>query len=328
MKILIILSAAFLAVNALSIEPQWNQFKITYNKRYETSEEEQLRFNIYQDNLEKINRHNRRYEAGLETYTMTANKFADLTQTEFGDMLRSQSGSLPEFEFEKRPSDEPTPIPDSIDWRETDKAVLPVKDQNYTGCNSGWAFSATGALEGQNAIKNNARTPLSEQQLIDCDEASQGCDGGSVANAIQYVIKNGLTSETDYPYLGNQTICQAQNTTITAKALVTLDKTEADLQQAVGSVGPISAGMYFDLLQFYEGGIFHSDFCFNEEAILDHDVLVVGYGSEYSEELKEERKYWIIKNSMGQDWGEKGYVRLARDADQCGIALRCSYPIL
>jgi len=42
---------------------------------------------------------------------------------------------------------------------------------------------------------------------------------------------------------------------------------------------------------------------------LDHGVTLVGYSS----------SYWLIKNSWGETWGEKGYIRLAM-GDTCGLA--------
>ena len=66
-------------------------------------------------------------------------------------------------------------LPASVDWR-TKGAVNAVKDQGQ--CGSCWAFSATAAVEGANAIKTGKLLDLSEQQLVDCDTQSQGCNGG------------------------------------------------------------------------------------------------------------------------------------------------------
>lgn len=57
---------------------------------------------------------------------------------------------------------------------------------------------------------------------------------------------------------------------------------------------------------------------------LDHAALAVGYSRST---LKGE--YWIVKNSWGVDWGEKGYIRIAKNHDNmCGIATVASYPII
>lgn len=57
---------------------------------------------------------------------------------------------------------------------------------------------------------------------------------------------------------------------------------------------------------------------------LDRGMLLVGYGTE------NEVDYWTLKNSLGISWGEKGYMRLKRTAEEgpgmCGIQLAASIP--
>lgn len=72
---------------------------------------------------------------------------------------------------------------------------------DYQGaCGSCWAFSATGALEGQLG-KNRKLISLSEQNLLDCDRRSHGCRGGLMGNAYNWMIQaGGINSEQTYPY--------------------------------------------------------------------------------------------------------------------------------
>ncbi|VDP74624.1 unnamed protein product [Schistosoma mattheei] len=68
-------------------------------------------------------------------------------------------------------------------------------------------------------------------------------------------------------------------------------------------------------------GIYESKYC--SSSLLNHAVLVVGYGTEHNKD------YWLIKNSWGDKWGMNGYIKLRRNKhNMCGIATNASFPIL
>ncbi|CAF5078696.1 unnamed protein product, partial [Rotaria sp. Silwood1] len=64
-------------------------------------------------------------------------------------------------------------------------------------------------------------------------------------------------------------------------------------------------------------GVFKRRTCESQLFTMDHAMAIIGYG--YDEGLK--LPYWIIKNSYGAGWGEKGYIRTIKDAyKMCGVA--------
>ncbi|KAJ7522230.1 hypothetical protein O6H91_18G002700 [Diphasiastrum complanatum] len=299
-----------------------------HGKTYNDLDEKQQRFEIFSDNIKYINRKNMKND---ETYWLGLNAFADLTHKEFkarylGYKMHSSRRALLEnqkhssFRYENMKD-----LPDSVDWRDRG-AVSYVKDQG--SCGSCWAFSTIAAVEGINKIVTGDLKVLSEQELVDCDTyRNQGCNGGLMDYAFQFIIKNGgVDTENDYPYSAVQNTCDSNRLNA---HVVTIDdfedvpaNNENALKKAVAnqpvSVAIEASGRSF---QFYQGGVF-SGACGTN---LDHGVTAVGYGTSNGLD------YWTVKNSWGPSWGEKGYIRMQRNSQNatgiCGIAMQPSYPI-
>lgn len=96
-----------------------------------------------------------------------------------------------------------------------------------------------GAIEGQNALKNNIKVDLSAQEIVDCPKTDYtlGCQGGLVDAAYKYVKSNGIASAKSYPYVGKDGTCQrngSERVNVTLTGWVDLEPHESDLQSAVG----------------------------------------------------------------------------------------------
>lgn len=180
-------------------------------------------------------------------------------------------------------------------------------------------------MEGRNQIKSGTLTSLSEQQLVDCSttQGNMGCNGGLMDYAFTYAESTGMDTEAQYPYTGRSGKCAPKEASLEVKNFADVKaNSPADLAAAVAE-GPVSVAIDAAsiLFQLYHGGIMKR-FCGTS---LDHGVLVVGYGTEKGQD------YWLLKNSWGGSWGEKGYFRMKRDMSTegpgfCGLQKQASYP--
>ncbi|XP_075064252.1 cathepsin K-like [Mixophyes fleayi] len=294
-------------------DQEWNIWKSKYGKTYVTTDEELLRRKTWEDTWYKVQKHNELADQGLTSYRMAMNHFADMTEKE----LESRSCLL----STGFPSNAPTytprthaDLPEHVDWRDS-KCVTKVKNQGHY-CGSCWAFATVGVIESRLCIKNDELMDLSEQQLVDCDTQDFGCCGGFPILALMYAADQGVMKTEDYAYREKQMPCSYNS-----DEAIHLNSTkyyilpgEENMESSVALEGPITVGFGVSFgFMLYSEGIYDGG-CSGHP---NHAIIIVGYGTEQEEENK---AYWIIKNSWGEEWGDNGYGKIERNINKCYIA--------
>uniref|UniRef100_H2ZJP9 Cathepsin L n=1 Tax=Ciona savignyi TaxID=51511 RepID=H2ZJP9_CIOSA len=330
MRLSILFALVFMIGGCMSMQMNqkhisyFQEWKKLYNKIYKSDEEEQRMENWF-NNWKKISDHNLEYSLNRKSCQLKMNHFGDLTTKEFTTMMNGYRNDM-RLKSNLLSFNSALKLPSLVDWRK-EGLVTPVKNQGQ--CGSCWSFSATGALEGQHKRKTGKLVSLSEQNLIDCSvpEGNDGCNGGLMDQAFNYIkLQGGIDTEAYYPYEAKNDKCRYNKTDVGATDVGYKDIASGDeemLKEAVATRGPISVAIdaSHQSFQFYSNGVYNEPEC--SSTMLDHGVLVVGYGTENGKD------YWLVKNSWGPSWGEEGYIKMSRNANnQCGIATQASYPLV
>jgi C1A family cysteine protease len=301
MKAVILAALFVVAVVAVPTRDEFNAWALKHKKVYGT-EEADRRFHIYTSNWYHVQHLNKQ---GRGHFSLD-NQFADLSRSEFRNTyltLQTPARAATTAKVQVRDA------PDAWDWREHG-AVAEIKDQGQ--CGSCWAFSAVGNMEGQNFLHGTKElVTLAESQLVDCDKADSGCNGGLMGTAFEYAIKNGMETEKDYPYKASTRTCaySAKKAIYKFSNWTMIEDDEEVMKQALYEYGPLAIAVDAENWSYYSGGIYDSKCTSN----LDHGVTLVGYGTEKGKD------FWLIRNSWGKSWGENGYIRLIRGKNKCGI---------
>lgn len=312
------------AVTAVADLEQYTfeRYVAEFGKKYSTEEEYHARRKVFYDNLDIIIASNkvpgRSYKRGIGPFT-------DLTQKEFTAHYNGRVAS--DLTFTSRHADHDTPseitVPNAFSWLDAKTPVLTaVKKQG--SCGSCWAHAAVQSVESMYAIRTGRLLNLSVQQVLSCSENTRkcggtgGCDGGTVQLGWTYIRNvSGVVLESDYPYTNAETqqtaTCILNKSTPVAVRLGDFFNLPPNNYSAViyalVNKGPLSVTVDASNWQHYSEGLFDDCGVNGANISMDHAVQLVGYGTDE----KTNKDYWLVRNSWGPEWGEKGYIRLLRE---------------
>ncbi|EDQ91986.1 uncharacterized protein MONBRDRAFT_22706 [Monosiga brevicollis MX1] len=225
-------------------------------------------------------------------------------------------------------------LPTTVDMRDMVTVI-----NNQGECGGCWAFATAETVEIMFRLAGNAPIgagPLSIQQILSCTGSTEnGCRGGYVDAAMQFVYDLSVSNATQGLEAANysQFACATDGCAGGLPACPSLhppfaqinssctcnDWTEAQMQTFIAQHGPLAIKVNADPWNGYQSGIIRWH-CASSGSAGDHAVQIVGYGTELVDGNPID--YWIIRNSWGADWGENGYVRIARGGNVCGKAKR------
>ncbi len=256
------------------------------------------------------------------TWTATENKVSSLPVEEQKRYLGAQLPSQEDHFFYPAGREPKANLKiQAQDWRNVNGTnyASPILDQGR--CGSCVAFAAIGQLETQlNITRKSTDSPwaMSPQHLFSCGGGA--CEQGWTPNsALDFLETSGVPDEACFPYqsgaLGSDLACSSSCSNSKSRSLrISGYQTESfffsfpDLVKRALKKGPLMTTMtVYEDFPYYSGGVYKYT---TGAALGGHAVVIEGWS--------ESDNAWIVRNSWGEDWGEKGYFRIAI-GDKSGV---------
>jgi len=319
MKTILIISALIIAVTATH-EPLSDEIVDFVNKLDTTWKAEVTKFHTWE----------------LESFKKTLGAHGVGEPSKLDELVHDNVEDIPQ-EFDSRTA-----------WPNC-PTIKEVRDQG--NCGSCWAFGAVEAMSDRVCIASNGKTVvrLSAENLLSCCiSCGFGCNGGFAESAWSYYKRNGIVSGGNYaskegcqPYSiedcehhsnGTRKPCggaevhtpkckkSCENSDYTTlykddlhfgATAYSIRRSESQIQKEIMTNGPVEAAftVYADFPSYKSGVYQHV----TGGQLGGHAIKILGWGVENN------TKYWLVANSWNEDWGDKGFFKILRGKNECGI---------
>lgn len=296
-----------------SILEEYAAWNLKYGKLYATPAEANYRLQVFSETVSTVIDLNEKYTrhvaakglAELSGPMFELNQFADITNEEFrathtGLTVREHMPIDDLLVPSNLEESEPTKYLGADQWK--------LNVRNQQNCGSCWAQAAIATVEKQYHKKTGKQVQFSVQELVDCDKGNTGCLGGWPDIAMEYIKKNGISLESNYPYMFKETPCKTDVSRVEdVKSMLTPSRHHFSMQKLRRL---LAGGNYVATTMLGDGvmrlmssfdDVYDSSFMADCGSIkANHGVTIIEAGTG-----------WLrILNSYGTGWGHMGTKKI------------------